>query len=57
MDVAIGPDQRGDLDAVAADIAREIAEDREARDDRQFGRRLRPRRAAESSEKARGSAA
>ncbi len=32
MHVAIGTDQRRDIDAVAADIADEIAEDREARD-------------------------
>ena len=33
MRVAIGADQRRDLDAVAADVLDEIAEDREARDD------------------------
>ena len=33
MRIAIGADQRGDIDAVAADIADEIAEDREAGDD------------------------
>ncbi len=31
--VAIGADQGGDLDAIAADVFDEIAEDRKARDD------------------------
>ena len=33
MRIAVGADQRRDIDAVAADIADEIAEDREAGDD------------------------
>ena len=33
MRIAVGADQRGDIDAIAADIADEIAEDREAGDD------------------------
>jgi len=33
MGVAIGTDQRGDVDAIAADVADEIAEDRETGDD------------------------
>ena len=41
MGVAIGTNERGDFDPVAADIAGEIGEDREGRDNRQFGRGLR----------------
>ena len=33
MGVAVGTDQRGDAHALAADIADEVAEDREAGDD------------------------
>src|SRR6478609_4815934 len=33
MRIAVGADQRGDADAIAADIADEIAEDRKAGDD------------------------
>ena len=33
MRIAVGTDQRGDIDAIAADIADEIAEDRETGDD------------------------
>ena len=33
MRIAVGADQRGDIDTIAADIADEIAEDREAGDD------------------------
>ena len=33
MHVAIGPDQSRDIDAIAADVLHEIAEDREAGDD------------------------
>ena len=33
MCIAIGADQRGDIDSIATDIANEIAEDRECCDD------------------------
>ena len=45
MCIAVGADQRGDIDAIAADIADEIAEDREAGDD--VEPILRPRRTAD----------
>jgi hypothetical protein len=41
MDVAIGADERGDFDPLAADIAGEIGKNREGRDNQQFGRGLR----------------
>ena len=41
MRIAIGTDQRGDADALATDVADEVAEDREAGDDVEALRRAR----------------
>ena len=44
MDVAVGPNQVGNVDAITADIADEIAEDRKAGDDVEALLRMRGKR-------------